>query len=74
MPYVSVHVDVSDVIDDLDEDTLVKALAMKRKDRPAPDEDDQTALLEQIRYWAQRQSEIPRCLRDYLWNLKGWVL
>lgn len=69
--YVSVHVDLEDVLEDIDDDVLREFLANREKKvMHGQLLEDERYLLEQI--WLHyRGQEVPRCLSEYVWRVLG---
>lgn len=75
MPYVSVHVDVDDVLGELDDDEIRQELT-RREAKNAPSASkalEDGDLLEQI-YQHFRSIEAPWCLREYIYRKLGRCL
>jgi hypothetical protein len=76
MPYVNVHIDGQEVLDELDDDELQKEVAKReRKKAPtgcAPETDDW--LLQQIYEHYRLHDNAPRCLSEYIWRKLGKVI
>lgn len=76
MPYVSVHVDASEVLEDLDDEDLRKEIERREKraapvgSRPIEDRE----LLEQVWLHFRERGDAPYCLREYIHRTLGKVL
>ena len=76
MPYVSVHVDASEVLEDLDDEDIQKELERRERikapsgSRPVGD----TQLLEQVWWHFRDRGDAPPCLREYIWRVLGKAL
>lgn len=76
MPYVSVHVDASEVLEDLDDEDIQKEVERRERTK-APvgcAATDERYLLEQIWMHYRNQADVPYCLREYLWRVLGKAL
>jgi hypothetical protein len=63
-----VEVDIDEIIDEMDEEQLVNALAQKRMGWTAHKQ------LENVYYEFARRGDAPKCLRDYLYEMTGRTL
>ena len=76
MPYVSVHVDADEVLEDIDDDDLAKEVARREKlNAPgacAPVDD--AWLLERIWMHYRGKADTPECLREYIYRKLGRIL
>lgn len=76
MPYVSVHVDAEDVLEELD-DEEIRAEIARREKKGAPAgccPIDDRALLERIWLHFRSSGDAPECLREYIWRVLGKAL
>ena len=76
MPYVSVHVDAGEVLEEMDDDDLAKEIARHEKRKAptgcAPVDDDW--LLERIWQHYRGKSDTPDCLREYIYRKLGRII
>lgn len=76
MPYVSVHIDASEVLEDLDDEDIQKEMERRERvkapggSRPVPDAE----LLEQVWRHFRDRGDAPPCLREYVWRVLGRVI
>lgn len=70
--YASVEIDVSEVIDQLDEKDLEAEL--KRRDSQRMDVGTDTVLLNEVYEVFRRRGDAPQCLREYIYRKLGRIL
>lgn len=76
MPYVSVHVDASDVLEELDVKDI-EAELQRRSKVTAPvgcREVYDQELLEQVFMHYRDKPDVPYCLREYIYRVLGRIL
>lgn len=76
MPYVNVHVDASEVLQDLDDCELHEELERRAKKTRVIGSHEVTdlALLERAWWHFRDQGNTPDCLREYFWRVLGKTL
>lgn len=73
MPYVNVHIDGQDVLDEMNDDEIRKELFRREsKGKQGPPETEDV-LLEQI-FQYYRGKDNPYCLREYIYRKIGRII
>lgn len=74
MPYV--HIDASEVLEDLNDEDIRKELARREKIHAPPGTApiDDRELLERVWLHFRELGDAPECLREYMWRVLGKVL
>lgn len=76
MPYISVDVDVFDVLHELEDEDIQKEVERRSRVKAPPGSkpvgDNQ--LLEQVWWHFRDRSDAPPCLREYIWRVLGKAL
>lgn len=74
MPYVTVHVDASETLEEMSDEALREEMERREKKAMAGCEPETEAWLLQQIYEHFRSGGAPRCLREYIWRKLGRVL
>jgi hypothetical protein len=76
MPSLTVHVDASDVLEELSDEELQGEVGRRAKQKapPGSSEAQDRHLLEQVWQTFRGRGDAPPCLREYVWRVLGKVL